>query len=119
LSLGLERAHRLREELGTSVDTYEAVADVIAQARSGLFREFERTSTLRSRLAPPLQFVAGALGGAAGGAAGGVAGATVGAAAVTVPPLLARIVRGREAAPAFLRRHYLLFESPTREAGQL
>lgn len=112
LSLGLERASRLRQDVDPRVDAYQAVAEVMADARAGLFREVDRSLTLRARLAQPLQFVAGALGGAAGGAAGGITGATIGTAAVTLPPLLARLVRGHDPIPGFLRRHYLLFESP-------
>ena len=110
LSLGLERAHALRDQLGPSVDTFELVGEVLTDARSGLFREFERSSTLRARLAEPLQFVAGALGGAAGGVAGGLGGAAVGASAAVLPPVLARFVRGQDAVPTFLRRRYMLFE---------
>jgi hypothetical protein len=110
LSLGLERAQRLREEAGGRIDSYAAVAEVLADARSVLFDEFARSSTLRSRVARPIEFVAGALGGAAGGAAGGVAGAAIGATAATLPPIIAHVVAGRDAVPAFLRRHYMLFE---------
>ena len=111
LSLGLERAHRLREDVGAPIDAHAAVAEVMADARSSLFREFETTASLRSRLAQPVNFVAGALAGAIGGATAGPSGAAIGAAAATLPPLLARIVRGKEDFPGFLRRHYLLFES--------
>lgn len=114
LSLGLDQARRLREELGGEGDAYAAVAEVMADARSALDGEFERSTTLRTRLARPVQFVAGALAGAGGGATAGLAGASIGAAAATAPPLIARLVRGRDSSPGFLRRHYMLFELPHR-----
>jgi len=107
LSLGLERAHRLRHELGPDVNTTAAVAEVIADARDGLFREARRSRVLSSSLG--MAFVAGALGGAVGGASSGLVGTLLGAAGGAIGPIAQSVSQARRV-PEYVRRHYLVFE---------
>jgi hypothetical protein len=107
LSVGLERAHHLRAELGAQTDTTGAVAEVLADARVSLFNEAERSKVLGGWRA--MAFVAGALGGAVGGVTGGVAGMVLGTAGGLLPPVL-QAITARHAVPGFLRRHYVVFE---------
>jgi hypothetical protein len=113
LSIGLERAHASQVELGPGVDATEVVAEVLASTRHDLLREVSQSPTL-SRRSGLVSFVAGGLGGALGGAAGGALGAALGAAGGATPPLLQSVLAPRTL-PAFLHRHYILFEKPRTE----
>ena len=76
LSLGLERAHRLRDELGPGVDLSSAIDEVLADAREELRVEARRSAVFGR--AGWISFVAGALGGAIAGVAGGAPEAALG-----------------------------------------
>lgn len=107
LSLGLERAHRLRDELGPGVDLSSAIDEVLMDAREELRAEARRSAVFGH--AGWVSFVAGALGGAVAGAAGGGPQAALGLAGGTAGALVQRLLdRGRPAAA--IRRHYVLFQ---------
>ena len=112
LSIGLERAHRLRDELGPDVDLAAAIDEVLADARETLRAEARKSAILGK--AGWVSFVAGALGGAVSGSAGGgsevlrgIAGGVVGAGAQRL------LDRGAGPSEA-VRRHYVLFEATKR-----
>jgi hypothetical protein len=108
LSLGLERAHRLRADLGPQLETAEVVGEVLADARASLFQEAKRSQVLGA--SGSMAFVAGAVGGAVGGATGGAAGMLIGGLGGLLPPVIQAIADARRGVPGFLRRHYLVFE---------
>jgi hypothetical protein len=112
LSMSLDHARQLKIEVGEEVDTASIVGEDIAEARRALFQELGDSSTLGRRLRGGLGFVAGALGGALGGAAGGTSGAVLGAAGGAIPWLASQAIH--VVPPAYLRRHYLVFERPDR-----
>lgn len=78
LSSGLERAHRLRDELGPEVDVAAAVAETLEDARQQVLRE-ARTSKVLGR-GGLVALIMGALGGTVSGLGGGVPGGLLGAA---------------------------------------
>ncbi|HET8660596.1 MAG TPA: hypothetical protein VFM55_16525 [Micromonosporaceae bacterium] len=86
------------------------VADTIADAREGLFRELGRSRALTLTGATP--FVAGALGGAVGAATGGVAAVLLGAAGGLILTVVQAIINARQGPPGHIRRHYLVFDRP-------
>jgi hypothetical protein len=108
LSIGLERAHRLRDDLGPDVDTAAAVAEVLADARQQVLAE-TRTSRVLGR-GGMTAFVAGALGGVVSNLAGGPTAGLLGAAGGLIPALAQGLLDRRAATPAFVRRHYLVFD---------
>lgn len=113
LSMGLEHAHRLRDELGPDVDVASEVADVLADAREELMREARMSRVLgRGGLTA---FVAGALGGAVGGSSGGLTATTLGAAGGLLPALAQGALDRRQATPDFLHRHYIVFDRPKQD----
>jgi hypothetical protein len=115
LSLGLERAHRLRDELGAGVDLSGAIDEVLIDAREELRAEARRSAVFGR--AGWVSFVAGALGGAVSGSGGGVSEAARGVAGGTVGAFAQRLLdRGGRPAEA-VRRHYVLFQRPDRDAG--
>ncbi|HEX8083291.1 MAG TPA: hypothetical protein VF529_03310 [Solirubrobacteraceae bacterium] len=109
LSLGLERAHRLRDELGAGVDLADAIDEVMADAREQLLDEAKRSRVFGN--AGLVSFVAGALGGAVAGAAGGLPAAATGAAGAVASEVIRGGLRPDTHGDA-LRRHYVLFRPP-------
>ena len=109
LSTGLDRARALRAELGPELDVTDVIADVLADARQASFQEVRRSPWL-ARHGGIVGFVAGALGGMVGGMTSGLAGLIAGGVGGAVPATAALAVAR---SPAFLRRHYLLFERRT------
>jgi hypothetical protein len=111
LSIGLEHAHRLREELGPGVNIAEAVAEVLEDARQQMLRETRRSGILgRGGL---VALVMGALGGTVSGLGGGMPSGLLGAAGGVIPALAQGLLDRRTAEPGFVRRHYLVFDRPT------
>lgn len=111
LSIGLERAHRLREELGPGVNIAEAVAEVLEDARQQMLRETRHSGILgRGGL---VALVMGALGGTVSGLGGGMPSGLLGAAGGVIPALAQGLLDRRTAEPGFVRRHYLVFDRPT------
>lgn len=108
LSTGLERAHRLRDELGPDVDVAAAVAEVLADAREGMLREAKTSRVLGK--GGLTAFIAGALGGATGGLSGGTTSGLLGAAGGLIPALAQGLLDRRHATPDFVRRHYVVFD---------
>jgi hypothetical protein len=102
LSLGLERAHRLRDELGPDVDIAAAIDEVMVDAREHLAEEARRSAVFGK--SGWMSFITGALGGAIAGAAGGAPAAAAGAAGD-----VARRALGVPAAKTAESRHYVLF----------
>lgn len=110
LSSGLERAHRLRDELGPDVDVAAVVGETLEDARQQVLREVRRSHVLgRSGL---VALVVGALGGTVSGLGGGVSGGLLGAAGGAIPALAQGVLNRRAAEPGFVRRHYLVFDRP-------
>ena len=108
LSLGLDHAHRLREELGPEVDLSAAVSEVLADSRERFLEE-----TRRSRIfgrSGWTTFVAGAVGGFVSGLAAGPTGAMVGAAGGILGALTAGVLDEGPSIPDFAGRHYLVFD---------
>ncbi len=111
LSLGLDHAHRLREELGPEVDVAAAVSEVLADARQQLLTETRRSRVLsRGGL---VSFVAGALGGAISGAAEGVTAVTLAGAGGLAGAIVQRVLGRVDQPSGALRRHFLVFERRT------
>jgi hypothetical protein len=110
LTMALDHARQLKIEVGDEVDTVSIVGEDIAEARRALFRELGKSASLSGRLRGATGFVAGALGGALGGAAGGTSGAVLAAAGSAIPWVASQSLPSGP--PAFLRRHYLVFERP-------
>lgn len=108
LSIGLERAHRLREELGPDVDLAAAVDEVMADARERLSIEASRSALLGK--AGWVSFIAGALGGALAGTAGGAGAGTAGGAAGGLLNEALQRSLARNPQLDATRRHYLLFK---------
>lgn len=108
LSIGLERAHRLRDELGPEVDLAAAVDEVLADARDELDREARRSAVLGQ--GGWVSFVAGALGGATAGAVSGLGAAVTGAAGALLGEGVKRALE-RETSADAVRRHYVVFRS--------
>lgn len=106
LSIGLDRARHLEEELGSTIDAAAVVGEELATARAALLSESRRSSWFGER-GGMMTFIAGALGGAIGGTTSGAAGAALGALGGSLPGLLGAAPRR---APGYLERHYLLFE---------
>jgi hypothetical protein len=106
LSLGLERAHRLRDELGPEVDITAAIDEVMADAREQLRNETKRSAVLGT--SSWIAFVAGALGGAIAGSFGGGGLAITGAAGGAATEM---VRRSTDRAPHkdAVGRHYVLF----------
>jgi hypothetical protein len=110
LSSGLERAHRLRDEMGPDVDVAAVVAETLEDARQQVLREVCRSQVLgRGGL---VALVMGALGGTVSGLGGGVSGGLLGAAGGIIPALAQGVLNRRAAEPGFVRRHYLVFDRP-------
>jgi hypothetical protein len=107
LSLGLERAHRLRDELGPGVDLSSAIDEVLVDAREELRVEARRSAVFGR--AGWISFVAGALGGAIAGVAGGAPEAALGLAGGTAGALVQRLL-DRDGPTEAVRRHYVLFQ---------
>lgn len=106
LSLGLERAHRLRDELGPEVDLAAAIDEVMVDARKRLVEETRRSAVFGQT--GWISFVAGALGGAIAGSVAGASEAIVGAAGGAVAEVARRGLESRSrASPEY--RHYVLF----------
>ncbi|MEZ0579276.1 hypothetical protein [Nocardioides sp. MH1] len=108
LSLGLDRAHSARAELGDGVDVAALIAETLQVARRGLTDE---ARNLTPATPGYVGFAAGALGGAVGGVLDGLSGVALGAAgsvagsiASGLHGLTQRDVRG------VLQRHYVLFD---------
>ncbi len=108
LSLGLERAHRLRDDLGPEVDVPAAVAEHLALAKEQLFAEVQRSKATSQ--AGLVAFAAGTLGGVVSGAAGGVAGGLLGAIGGLTAAAGQRAAEHFTRGPAAVRRHYVVFE---------
>lgn len=114
LSSGLERAHRLRDELGPDVDVAAVVAETLEDGRQQVLREAHRSRVLgRGGL---VALVMGALGGTVSGLGGGVSGGLLGAAGGVIPALGQGLLDRRAAEPEFVRRHYLVFDRPARSS---
>jgi len=109
----LERAHRLREELGPEVDLAAAIDEVMADARERLIDETHRSAVFGQT--GWISFIAGALGGAIAGSAAGlpeaIGGAAGGAAAELARRGLESRAGGSRERRAAERRHYVLFRS--------
>ena len=117
LSSGLERAHRLRDELGPDVDVAAAVAETLEDARQQVLREVRNSKVLgRGGL---VALIMGALGGTVSGLGGGVSGGLLGTAGGIIPALAQGLLDRRAAEPGFVRRHYLVFDRPENEAELL
>ena len=117
LSSGLERAHRLRDELGPDVDVAAAVAETMEDARQQVLREVRGSKVLgRGGL---VALIMGALGGTVSGLGGGVPGGLLGAAGGIIPALAQGLLDRRAAEPGFVRRHYLVFDRPANGAELL
>jgi hypothetical protein len=108
LSSGLERAHRLRDQLGPEVDVATAVAETLEDARQAMLREARRSRILSH--GGLVALVMGALGGTVSGLSGGVPGGLLGAAGGLIPALAQGLLDRRAAEPGFVRRHYLVFD---------
>lgn len=108
LSIGLERAHRLRQELGPEVDLAAAIDEVMADARERLSIEARRSSVLGK--SGWMSFIAGALGGAVAGFAGGTATSAASGAAGGLFNEAVRRTIARDPRLDATRRHYLLFK---------
>jgi hypothetical protein len=108
LSIGLERAHRLRDELGPDVDIAAAIDEVMVDARERLAAEATRSKVFGD--AGWVSFAAGALGGAVAGGIGGPAAAALGGAGGAAGEIVRRALERRERATAE-RRHYVLFRA--------
>ncbi len=106
LSLGLERAHRLRDELGPEVDLAAAIDEVMVDARERQVEETRRSAVFGQ--AGWISFVAGALGGAIAGSVAGASEAIGGAAGGAVAELARRGLESRSRASPE-HRHYVLF----------
>jgi len=108
LSTGLERAHRLRAELGPGVDITAAVAETLEDAREQILKEARNSRVLsRGNL---IALIAGALGGAVAGLPAGLPGSLLGTAGGVVPALSHGLLDRHTATPDFVRRHYLVFD---------
>jgi hypothetical protein len=117
LSSGLERAHRLRDELGPDVDVSAAVAETMEDARQQVLRDVRSSKVLgRGGL---VALIMGALGGTVSGLGGGVPGGLLGAAGGIIPALAQGLLDRRAAEPGFVRRHYLVFDRPANGAELL
>jgi hypothetical protein len=115
LSMGLERAHRLRDELGPEVDLAAAIDEVLADAREQLGQEARRSRIWGQ--AGWVSFVAGALGGATAGSVGGLPALLSGAGGGGLGALAQRAL-DRSRPSESLRRHYVLFRRQrSRDAG--
>lgn len=106
LSVGLERAHRLRDELGPDVDVAAAIDEVMVEAREQLAAEAKRSKVFGN--AGWISFIAGALGGAVAGSVGGSAAAAAGGAGGAAGELVRRAAGGHHRLEAE-SRHYVLF----------
>jgi AcrR family transcriptional regulator len=108
LSLGLDRAHSMRAELGDEVEVAPLIAETLQVARRGLTDEARH---LKPASPGFVSFAAGALGGAVGGLLDGLSGAAVGAAGSVAGSLATGVhsVSQREAR-GVLQRHYVLFD---------
>jgi len=107
LSDALAYAHELRQREGPEADTTAAVSELIADARSSLYREAKRSRLLTSKNG--MMFVAGALGGTIAGALGGPMGMAFGAAGGALGQLVQAVLASKRV-PGYLDRHYLVFE---------
>lgn len=107
LSDALDYAHNLRGENRRPDLINEAVRDHVADARARPHREARETRVLSG--INPWTFITGALGGAIGGSPGGAIGSGAAATGGTVAALLQAIMKVRRV-PAYLDRHYLVFE---------
>lgn len=110
LSSGLERARAVRTELGPEIDVADVVAEVLADARAGLFGEVERSKVLSTRARASLLFAAGALGGAVGNSTGGVVASAVGAGGGVLAAVCDLFIARGDPLPGYLRRHYVVFD---------
>lgn len=110
LSTGLERARAARSEFGPGVDLADVVAEVLADARAGLFDEVERSKVLSARARASLLFAAGALGGAVGNSTGGVVASAVGASGGVLAAVCELLIARGDPLPGYLRRHYVVFD---------
>lgn len=106
LSIGLERAHRLRDELGSDVDVAAAIDEVMVDARERLAAEAKRSKVLGT--GGWISFITGALGGAVAGSVGGPAAAAAGGAGGAAGELVRRVAEARQRSAAE-SRHYVLF----------
>ncbi len=106
LSIGLERAHRLRDELGPDVDVAAAIDEVMVEARERLAAEAKKSRVFGK--AGWIAFIAGGLGGAIAGSTGGAAGSAIGAGGVAAGEAVRRVL-DRDANAEAERRHYVLF----------
>jgi hypothetical protein len=111
LSIGLERAHRLRAELGPEVDVAAAIDEVMVEARARLAAEAKQSKVFGT--AGWISFIAGALGGAVAGSVGGPAATAAGGVGGAVGEVVRRaaVARDRSAAE---NRHYVLFRAAPR-----
>ncbi|GAB3083927.1 hypothetical protein [Pedococcus soli] len=117
LSLGLDRAHTMRAELGDGVEVAPLVAETLRVARRGLTDEAKH---LRPQGSGLVAFAAGALGGAVGGLLDGAMGAAVGGAGSIAASVVAHAGdaavgawgsgAGSKDARGVLRRHYVVFD---------
>lgn len=113
LSVALDYAHRLRDELGPDVDVPAAVSEVLAESRQEFLSE-KRRSRAFGRVGWSA-FVAGAIGGAISDVAEGAPAAAVGAAGGAAAALVQGVLDGGPAIPDFAGRHYLVFDRPVSE----
>jgi hypothetical protein len=114
LSIGLERAHRLREELGPDVDLAAAIDEVMADARERLVEETRQSAVFGK--AGWISFITGALGGAMTGAVAGVPETIAGAGGGAIAELARRGLESRTDRSAE-RRHYVLFRRSPNDPG--
>jgi len=110
LSTGLEHARSARQELGPEVDVIPIVAEVLAEARAGLWQEVERSRSLSGRRRLTLAFTAGALSGSVGNSSGGVTAAAIGAVGGVLGAILGGLLTLGDVPTGYMRRHYVLFE---------
>ena len=114
LSLGLDHAHRLREELGPGTDLSAAVSEVLAETRQRFLAEKKRSRVFGR--AGWTAFVAGAIGGLVPGAPGGTTSGLIGAAGGVVGALTQGLLDAGPEIPDFAGRHYLVFDRATAES---
>ena len=86
------------------------VGEVLREARAGLFGEVERSRALSTVHGNTLGFVVGAIAGAVSNLTGPTSSVLTGAAGGVLGLLLHAATERGDGVPAFLRRHYVVFD---------
>jgi len=116
LTLALERAHELRNSGTDDREVADAVRQVMAEARAQVLGETGRSDLPRQNRRALVTFAAGMFGGAVGGTADGMPSVVAGATGAGLAGAIAALGERWTRTPAFLRRHYVVFEP--RRPGQ-